>query len=315
MKTKKYLFNQICDYKNLRLAYYKASKRKHTSNSYLYFRNSCDERLTFIYNQLISETFGVGNYRQFTITDPKERIITAAPFEERIVHHAIINVLEPVFERQFIFHTYACRKGKGTHSAIKYAQKCCISSKYFLKLDVRKYFDNISHKILEEKLNKIIGDKRCLNLLYAIIQSFCVTPGKGLPIGNLTSQYFANFYLSSLDHYILEKLKPHRYVRYMDDMILFGNSIENLKKKYMLINDYIIKFLDLSLKPPIYGSIKNGLPFLGCLIHADNLNLLKEKQKLKKKKIKKIDYLVRTGRITQEKASERITAILATVKF
>ena len=319
MKTEKNLFEKICDYNNLKLAFYKASRRKQSSGSYLYFRRYSDTNLELIHKQLSNQTYTIGNYRQFTISDPKERLITAAAFEERIIHHAIINVLELIFEKQFIYHTYACRKGKGTHSAIKYAQKCCANSKYFLKLDVKKYFDNIDHTILKQKLCRIIADDRCLSLLFAIIESYSTSEGKGVPIGNLTSQYFANYYLSGLDHYVLENLKTKSglkyYMRYMDDMIIFADTIEVLRKVFDDVNDYVEKKLNLMLKPPIYGSIKNGLPFLGSLIHSDKIVLLREKQRLKKKKIKKIDYLVRTGRITQEKASERITAILATAKF
>ena len=288
MKTKKNLFEKICDYSNLKLALYKAGRRKQSCGSYLYFRRFSETNLELIYKQLITQTFLFGNYRQFTISDPKERLITAAAFEERIVHHAIINVLEPIFEKQFIYHTYACRKGKGTHSAIKYAQKCCFNSTYFLKLDVKKYFDNIDHNILKQKLCRIIADDRCLSLLFAIIESYSTTEEKGVPIGNLTSQYFANYYLSSLDHYILEKLKPVysicHYVRYMDDMIIFANDIVKLHKVYDDVNNYVSKQLNLQLKPPIYGSIKNSLPFLGCLIKAEKITLLREKRMLKKKK-------------------------------
>lgn len=119
------------------------------------------------------------------------------------MHHAIMNVLEPVFEKQFIFHTYACRKGKGSHKAIKYAFCKAKNCEYFLKLDVKKYFENIDHNILKRKLSKILKDKDCLDLLFDIIDSFSIE--KGLPIGNLTSQFFANLYLSELDHFVLEK--------------------------------------------------------------------------------------------------------------
>jgi retron-type reverse transcriptase len=128
--------------------------------------------------------------------------------------HAIINVLEGVFERLFIYHTYACRKGKGTHAAARYAFKCAERSTYFLKLDVRKYFDSIDHTVLKSLLCRIIKDTRCLELLFSVIDSYvsCHTApdsaSRGLPIGNLTSQFFANLYLSPLDHFVLEQLKP-----------------------------------------------------------------------------------------------------------
>lgn len=310
MKRTKFLFNQICDIKNLHQAYYKASKRKHNSKNYLYFNAFAYNRLEEIRQQLLEQNFIFGQYRQFKIFDPKERTITAASFEERIIHHAIINVMEELFERQFIFHTYACRKEKGTHKAIIFAQKKCRTSKYFLKLDIRKYFDNIDHDILIKKLYRIIGDSDCILLLQKIIDSYCVTKNKGIPIGNLTSQYFANFYLSSLDHFIMEKLKPKGYVRYMDDMLIFSDNLGSLRGMYGIIKRYCDLLLNLELKKPIYGNCKTGIPFLGCLVYEDKIKLLQEKKILKYKKIRKIDRLVKKGEITEEKAIERITAIL-----
>lgn len=119
------------------------------------------------------------------------------------MHHAIMNILEPVFERQFIYYTYACRKNKGSHKAVLYAFEKARKCKYFIKLDVRKYFDNIDHEILKSMLNHIIKDRKCLNLLFSIIDSYgWGQEGKGLQIGNLTSQFFANYYLSVLDHFV-----------------------------------------------------------------------------------------------------------------
>ena len=317
MKTQKFLFNQIVEFKNLELAFYKASKRKHSAMSYLYFRKNKAANILQIKNRLISGNYNIGNYKQFKIYEPKERNITAAPFGDRVIHHAIINILEPIFENTLIFHTYACRKGKGTYAAIYAVQNHIRKNQYFLKLDIRKYFDSINHNILKELLCRLIKDKKCLDLLFAIIDSYKVDSFtttemalKGIPIGNLTSQFFANYFLSCLDHFVVENLKPQFYCRYMDDMILLDFSKEKLLKCYKQMEVFIQQNLNLEFKPPIIGKTYQGIPFLGKLITKENVKLLTEKRKLKEKKIKKIDYLVRIGKISQEKGAERIRAIL-----
>ena len=179
-----------------------------------------------------------------------------------------MNVLEPIFERQFIFHTYACRKGKGTHAAARYAFKCAGHSEFFLKLDVRKYFDSIDHTVLKQLLCRIIKDARCLELLFGVIDSYkidfegdSVGRKKGLPIGNLTSQFFANFYLSALDHFCLEKLT-------------------------------------LFLKVPVFGKTFRGVPFLGWRITKDRIFLLSKTKRRMKNRLKEIQKSFEKGKIT-----------------
>ena len=244
MKRATSLFNQIVSYENVRLAWLKARKGKSSKPVVRNFYKNVNSNLEKVQKNLKANPPVLSSYTQFTIFDPKERVISVVPFVDRVMHHAIMNVLEPVFERQFIFHAYACRKGKGSHKAVNYAFKKARTHKYFLKLDVRKYFDNIDHLVLKKLLSKIIKDVECLNLLFALIDSYgmvvstgsttassdsTTASGKGLPIGNLTSQFFANYYLSLLDHYVLEQLKPCGYVRYMDDFLLFDDSKEKLK--------------------------------------------------------------------------------------
>ena len=147
MKRTASLFSQIVDYDNLRLAWLKARKGKTSKKSVQNFSRNVNKNLQIIHNRMIASPPVLSKYIQFKIYDPKERIISVVPFPDRVMHHAIMNVLEPVFERQFIFHTYACRKGKGTHAAARYAFKCAKKSAYFLKLDVRKYFDSIDHTV------------------------------------------------------------------------------------------------------------------------------------------------------------------------
>lgn len=312
MKTQKSLFNKIIEYKNLELAFYKASKRKHSSSNYLYFRIKKDLNIQKIQYRLYSGNYDIGHYKSFKIFEPKERNITAAPFEDRIIHHAIINILEEVFEKNLIFHTYACRKKKGTHAAVDAVKKHIKKNQYFLKLDVKKYFDSINHQILKELLCRLISDRKCLDLLFAIIDSYSVDSNNtsGIPIGNLTSQFFANYYLSSLDHYVTENLKPDFYCRYMDDIILLDYSKTKLNEIFKVMETFVEEKLYLKFKPLIIGKSEQGIPFLGKLIKKDSVRLLTEKKKLKIKKIKKIDYLVKKNKITEEKGSERIRAVL-----
>lgn len=305
MKRYNKLFEQIISWQNFRLAFLKASKGKSRSSEVILFTMKLDENLEGLRRGIANQTYSIGEYRQFKIYDPKERIISVAPFKDRVIHHAIINILEPIFEKQFVFHTYACRKGKGTHAAARYVFKKARSNNFFLKLDVKKYFDSIDHIELKRQLTRIIKDKRCLVLLFKIIDSYYFQKNKGLPIGNLTSQFFANLYLSSLDHFILEQLKPACYARYMDDMIILADSVQELKADFHAIQMYITQKLDLTLKQEIYGKVSKGIPFLGWKITNNSITVLLKTRKRMKKKLKEIQHDFLSGKITEIKAAER----------
>lgn len=315
MKRATCLFEQIIDYQNIRLAYLKARKKKQNKQSVKNFNKNINKNLQIVQKNLSSNPPILSKYSQFTIFDPKERVISVVPFLDRVMHHAIMNVLEPVFEKQFVFHTYACRKGKGAHKAVLYAHKKAKQCKYFLKLDIKKFFDNINHSVLKNALNKIIKDKKCLNLLQNIIDSYGITfssfsmGGQGLPIGNLTSQFFANFYMSALDHFVLEKLKPCGFVRYMDDFIIFDSCKEKINNIFVQINDFCTQKLFLTLKPAIKGSCKNGFTFLGYFINHQCIKLSQNSKKRKLKKLKRINFEFEKGTITQQKYCARVKCL------
>ncbi|MGN0722490.1 MAG: reverse transcriptase/maturase family protein [Treponema sp.] len=309
MKRAKSLFNQIISYENVRLAWLKARRHKTSKNVVKNFSKNVNKNLLIVQKNLKSKPAILSSYSQFTIYEPKERLISVVPFIDRVMHHAIMNVLEPVFEKQFIFHTYACRKGKGSHKAIKYAFSKAKNCEYFLKLDVKKYFDNIDHQILKQKLVRIIKDKECLDLLFDIIDSFSTE--KGLPIGNLTSQFFANLYLSELDHFVLEKLKPSGYCRYMDDFLLFCNSKTELLKMYSKIESFCYEKLLLNLKPFIFGKCKDGIAFLGYKITCKDVDLLQKSKKRKKQKLKSINYEFENNLISKSKYVERVKCLFS----
>ena len=321
MKRAKSLFNQIVSFENLRIAWLKARKGKTSKTAVKNFSRNVNANLQLLHDRMVSSPPLLSQYVQFKICDPKERIISVVPFSDRVIHHAIINVLEPVFERQFIYHTYACRKGKGTHAAARYAFKCAGCSTYFLKLDVRKYFDSIDHTVLKSLLCRIIKDSRCLELLFSVIDSYTSchavpdSASRGLPIGNLTSQFFANLYLSPLDHFILEQLKPKGYVRYMDDMVLFADSLAELKGAFMAVRRFCCEKLNLLLKEPVFGRTIHGVPFLGWRITSKSIFLLGKTKRRMKKKLNQIQAEYDGGKISDEKASERAMAVFAARKL
>jgi len=313
MKRQNFLFEQIVDHNNIRLAFLKALRGNRSSPSAIDYCASIDRNLASLRKKLLTLNPGWGNYKSFLITDPKLRTISTAPFEQRIMHHAIMNVLEPVIERPSICHSYACRKGKGTHAAVLYAFRQCKASRHFLKMDIRKYFDSINHVILKAQLRRLIKDARVIALLDGIIDSYGTAQGKGVPIGNLTSQFFANMYLASMDHYILEKLRPSAYCRYMDDFVVWGTSTEQLKGIFAKINDYVTNSLDLAQKPPVFGSTASGLPFLGFLVKQKGVFLMQKSKRRVSERLTEITALLFHGSITEEKAAERARSVFAAI--
>ena len=312
MKRAVFLFNKIVSYENLRLAWLKARRGKMNKIVVRKFSRNVNENLLKIQKKLKSNPPILSHYSQFKVFDPKERIISVVPFCDRVMHHAIMNVLEPLFERQFIFHTYACRKGKGSHRAVKYVFSKTKKYKYFLKLDVKKYFDSIDHEVLKRLLCRIIKDAETLRLLFSIIDSYgsCIEKNKGLPIGNLTSQFFANFYLSPVDHFALEKLKVSTYVRYMDDILILDNSKERLNFIYKSLSDFCYKNFFLTLKTPVFGSVKDGVSFLGFLISSKKICLCAKSKKRKRKKLNFLNFLFTSGQIDKEKYCQRVKCLL-----
>lgn len=312
MKRAHLLFNQITDYENIRLAWLKARKGKSSKAVVRNFSKDVNANLLKVQKNLKAKPPILSKYTQFKIFDPKERIISVVPFIDRVMHHAIMNVLEAVFERQFIYHTYACRKGKGSHRAVKYAFRMVKTNQYFLKLDIKKYFDNISHVKLKRRLSRIIKDKDCLRLLFSLIDSYgnCDC-SKGLPIGNLTSQFFANYYLSELDHYVLEILKPTGYVRYMDDFVLFDNSKERLKEFLQKIQIFCGQRLFLNLNPYVLGKCKDGLVYLGNFVNKENVKLSQKSLKRKRRKLKRINFEYENQIIQEDKYLSRVKCLFA----
>ena len=228
MKRESHLIEKIAAYENLLWAYWKAKRGKNSKPEVMTFGANLHAELIQLQAGILNGNAAIGNYHFFKIYEPKERQICAASFAERVLHHAIMNICHANFENFQIFDSYATRQGKGTYAAIERAASFHKKYTWFMKIDCRKYFDSIDHLVLKRQLNKRFKDQRLLNLCYSIIDSYEITAGKGLPIGNLTSQYFANHYLAHADRYLSENLKAKAVVRYMDDLLIWHDDKQEL---------------------------------------------------------------------------------------
>ena len=200
------LMPRIASLDNLHEAFLRAARGKGGKMAVVDFRNHLDKNLLCIQRQLLDGTFHFGQYHFFTIYDPKRRVICAASFPERVVFHAMMRICHPIFDQYQVFDSYASRIGKGTYKALDRARRFANNYEWFAKIDARKYFDSISHEVLLAQLSRLFKDAQLLIFFRNLLDTYAVQPGCGLPIGNLTSQYFANHYLSVADHYIKEKI-------------------------------------------------------------------------------------------------------------
>ena len=270
MKRYGHLFEKACSFEALTQSALQAARGKKKKPRVALFLQNLENEIIEIEKELGERTYHPRPYCTFKIHDPKERMICAADFRDRVVHHGVCHVLEPIFERCLIYDTYACRKDQGNLRASKRAQTFCRQHPYFLKLDVHKFFDSVDHDVLKIQLRQKVKDADLLWLLDIFIDHPVpwTAPGKGIPIGNLTSQHFANFYLSGLDHYIKEYLRIEGYVRYMDDLVLFADEKDTLWDAAARVEWYLLKKLHLKIKPAavLLAPVSEGLPFLGFLI-------------------------------------------------
>lgn len=314
MKRAGKLVEEITDADNLRLAFWKASRGKQTKIEVRRFRDDLTSELRELREKLLDGSITWGPYYTFTVQDPKKRTICAAPLANRVAHHAIINVVEPVFESYQIHDSYACRKRKGLDGALQRAARFSRDGGWFLKLDVRKYFDSIHHQTLRALLRRRFKDVAVLHLFDGVIDSYQTMPGQGVPIGNLTSQYFANHYLAILDHHLKEELRCTRYLRYMDDFVVWDKNKSWLKQVCRDIEAFLRDRLQLELKTPCLNSCERGMTFLGYRIYRNHFRLSRRSRKRFCRKLRRYHEKWRNGSWSEEETARHVEPLLSFVR-
>jgi retron-type reverse transcriptase len=310
------LFESLVSFENLYMAWKKARQGTGWTHETRQFFYQLEPALLGLQAQLINQTYTPGRFRYFHIRDPKPRIIAVAPFRDRIVHHALTQLLMPVFEQTFIADSYATREGKGTHKAIVKAQKLCRRYPWYYKMDIEHFFETVDQTLMYELVARKIKDKRVLALSKKIIHN---PPGeRGLPIGNLTSQFFANIYLNPLDHFIKQDLHIKGYVRYMDDFIVFLDEKEALKRAFQQIEQFIHNVLKLKLKKSGYrknacclNQSRHGLSFLGYRIFPGMLRHIPTNYQRSKKKMASRIKAYERGYIAEQQLADSLHCITA----
>jgi len=315
MKRAGNLMQQIYHFDNLQLAYYKAKKGKEAKIEVINYAKNLNQNLKTLQNQLETGNVDVGNYHFFTIYEPKERKIVASSFAERVLHHAIMNICHPYFEKYLIYDTYATRKNKGTYKALDRAKIFTKKNNWYLQFDIRKYFDSIDHNVLLAMLKTMFKDKTLLKIFEKIINSYHIEQGKSLPIGNLTSQYFANRYLGSLDHYIKNNLQVKAYVRYMDDFVIWQNDKQEIIETGNKIEQFVTNKLALNLKYKKLNTTAHGLSFLSYRLFPQKIILTQKAKKRFKTKIKTYNYKLKTAEWSQKEFAIHSTALTSFTQY
>jgi retron-type reverse transcriptase len=289
------LYSELKSFENLYSSFIKARDGKRSKENVAKFEKNLEVELFKLQDELEQQTYRPGKYHSFYRTEAKRRLISAAPFRDRVVHHALINILEPIYEKKFIHDTYANRKGKGTHRALDRCTKFLRSFRYVLQCDVRQFFPSIDHAILIRELQGSIRNEDILHLCSQIIETgvgvldeeyemrwfpaddlWAANRPRGLPIGNLTSQFWANVYLNPLDHFVKRSLHCKGYLRYVDDFLLFADDKQTLFEWKRAVVDFLAGLrLTLHENKAQVRPVSEGFPFLGFVIFPDHRRLIR----------------------------------------
>ncbi len=287
------MWDSIFAWENLLLAYHQAAKGKRSAASTARFEYQVADRLAELQTELAGMTYRPGPYVHFTIHEPKRRKISAAPFRDRVVHHALCNVIEPIFEKRFIGDSYANRVGKGTHRALDRFQSLAKRYRYVLRMDIVQHFASLDHAVLRNTIALVVQDVEVLWLADRILASgagvladeydlvyfagddlFAAVRPRGLPIGNLTSQFWSNVYMDRLDWFVVSALGCHNYLRYVDDFALFSNSKQELWQWKQEIVHFLAQLrLTIHLPSAQVQPVAAGVPWLGFIVFPTHRRL------------------------------------------
>jgi len=315
MTSSKVRLERIADPDNLREAFLRAAKGKDPRGDVIAFRARLDAELSALRGEILADAVEVGRFTAFTIFEPKERRIHAPCFRERVLHHALMRACEPDFERWLIDDTFACRRGKGREGALRRAEHFARKHAWFLKLDVAKYFDSIPHEPLLTEIARRFRDARVAALWARIVRAYETKPGRGLPIGALTSQHLANFFLAPVDRYVRQGLRVPGYARYMDDMALWSDDRETLAVAKREIERLLGERLGLTLKTSWHlQPTAHGMDFLGYRVFPHGSRLSRRSRRRFLRRWRWCERALAAGELAEDKAQRRVCALAAFVR-
>jgi RNA-directed DNA polymerase len=328
------LFEELVSWPNLLRAFRDAARGKRRQPNVAAFEHRLEDNLAALRRDLIDQTYLPGAYTSFYIHEPKRRLISAAPFRDRVVHHALFNVIEPVFERGFIADSYANRCGKGTHRALDRCQELSRRFPYVLQLDLRQFFPSIDHEVLRRLLARKLCDPAVLSLIDKILKSgegvldasydmvyfpgddlFAVNRPRGLPIGNLTSQFWANVLLDPIDHFVKRELRCPGYVRYVDDLLFFGRDKSALWMAKQEVQSRL-ESLRLTIHPGAHPKpVGEGIPFLGFVVWPEARRLKRRNGVRFRRRWKVLTDAFETGHLTADRLSSSLQGWLNHARY
>ena len=332
MKRQGGLFDSICAFDNLLAAAARARRGKRDRQDVAAFHHDLESNLLRLQEELLEGRYRPGAYRAFHIRDPKPRLISAAPYRDRVVHHALCRVIEPLFEHSFIFDSYANRRGKGTHKALDRCTEYARRYRYVLKCDIQKYFPSIDHTLLKAHLARRIRCPRTLALLGVILDSsnpqehaLCYFPGdslftpherrRGLPIGNLTSQLFGNVYMDGFDHWMKEVAGCRAYIRFVDDFLVFGDDKTALAGLLPRIQRRL-NGLRLRLHPKKcqVAPVARGVEFLGWQVFPERRRLRRATGVRMQRRLRELAGSYGDGRVSLERVRASVMSCIGHLK-
>lgn len=317
------LWPAVIDFGHLCESARRAARGKRTVAGAARLLADLEPEMLRLQGELEEGTWRPGPVTRFEVHDPKLRTITVAPFRDRVVHHALIGVLEPVLERGMVCESFACRKGKGTHAALDHTQRLVRRWPWFVKLDVASCFASVRHDLVLGCIARKAKDRRVLELSTRILAGpepaglgtlvGPSLPPRGLPIGNLTSQWFCNLLLDRLDHHVKEVLRVRGYVRYMDDMVLFAESKAEASRLRSDVEGTIVRVLDLrpNQRAALLGPSTMGLPFLGWRLYAGLRRVRPGNLRRIRSRLRCRAWEVRTGRTTPDAFRASLASTIA----
>ena len=328
-------YEQLCTWDNLWLAWRKAAKGKRGHPAAARFEYHLEDNLITLRDELAAKSYRPGAYASFHIHEPKRRLISAAPFRDRVVHHALCNVIEPAFERSFSADSYANRAGRGTHRALNRCQEFARRYPYVLSCDVRQFFPSIDHALLEAALQRKVQAPGLIWLIRQIIASgtgvlseeyemvyfpgddlLAATRPRGLPIGNLTSQFWANCYLNSFDHFVQNGLRCPAYVRYVDDFLLFGDDRQQLWDwKHAIIERLASLRLTIHEASAQVRPVTEGIPFLGFIVQPEHRRLKRRKGLIFRRRLAALAEQYADGALTLDDVTAAVLGWVNHVRY